>query len=85
MNAETRQALASLRKATGLRAKIEALQEQLDLIESDQFTFSPEAWQCALERIQADLEARGQLRIDRDTGEITGDGTTLDWSLGNTP
>lgn len=34
---------------------------------------------------QAELEARGQLRIDQDTGEISGDGTMLDWSMGNTP
>lgn len=37
-----------------------------------------------LPSVQAQLESRGQLRIDQDTGEITGDGTTLDWSMGNT-
>lgn len=59
-------ALANLRKCSRLEVKMEAIQEQLNDLEGDQFYFEEEAFNAALRDCQAELENRG---IDPGTGE----------------
>ena len=60
-------ALVNLRKCSRLEAKMEAIQEQLNDLEGDQFYFEEEAFNAALRDYQAELENRG---INPATGEI---------------